>query len=47
MEGGPNPREIGDTSSSTVALEPGNYALLCFVPGPDGIPHVAKGMVRP
>jgi uncharacterized cupredoxin-like copper-binding protein len=47
MEGGPNPPEIGDTSTTTVALEPGNYAMLCFVPGPDGIPHVAKGMVRP
>jgi uncharacterized cupredoxin-like copper-binding protein len=47
MEGGPNPPEIGDTSSTTVALEPGNYAMLCFVPGPDGIPHVAKGMIRP
>ncbi len=47
MEGGPNPPEIGDTSSTAVALEPGNYAMLCFVPGSDGIPHVAKGMVRP
>ncbi|HEY9506680.1 MAG TPA: hypothetical protein VIQ27_11950, partial [Gemmatimonadales bacterium] len=47
MEGGPNPPEIGDTSTTVVALEPGNYAMLCFVPGPDGVPHVAKGMVRP
>jgi uncharacterized cupredoxin-like copper-binding protein len=47
MEGGPNPGEIGDTSTTTVALEPGNYVMLCFVPDPDGIPHVAKGMVRP
>jgi uncharacterized cupredoxin-like copper-binding protein len=47
MEGGPNPSELGDTSSTTVALEPGNYAMICFIPGPDGIPHVAKGMVRP
>ena len=47
MEGGPNPGELGDTASTTVKLEPGNYAMLCFVPGPDGIPHVAKGMVRP
>jgi uncharacterized cupredoxin-like copper-binding protein len=47
MEGGPNPSEVGDTSSTTVALEPGNYAMLCFVPDPDGVPHVAKGMVRP
>ena len=47
MEGGPNPSELGDTSSTTVVLEPGNYAMLCFVPDPDGVPHVAKGMVRP
>ena len=47
MEGGPNPPEIGDTSRTTVALQPGNYAMLCFVPGPDGIPHVVKGMARP
>jgi uncharacterized cupredoxin-like copper-binding protein len=47
MEGGPNPAEMGDTSSTTVALEPGNYVMLCFVPDPDGVPHVAKGMVRP
>jgi uncharacterized cupredoxin-like copper-binding protein len=46
-EGGPNPPEIGDTSTTIVTLAPGNYAMLCFVPGPDGIPHVAKGMVRP
>ncbi len=47
MEGGPNPPELGDTASTTVLLEAGNYAMLCFVPGPDGIPHIAKGMVRP
>jgi uncharacterized cupredoxin-like copper-binding protein len=47
MEGGPNPPELGDTASTTVMLEPGNYAMLCFVPGPDGVPHVAKGMVSP
>jgi uncharacterized cupredoxin-like copper-binding protein len=47
MEGGPNPAELGDTATTSVALEPGTYAMLCFVPGPDGVPHVAKGMVRP
>lgn len=31
----------------TVALEPGNYAWYCFVPAPDGVPHVMKGMVAP
>jgi uncharacterized cupredoxin-like copper-binding protein len=47
MEGGPNPSELSDTSRTAVMLEPGNYAMLCFIPGPDGVPHVAKGMVRP
>lgn len=47
MEGGPNPSELGDTAITTVTLEPGNYAMICFVPGPDGIPHVAKGMAQP
>jgi uncharacterized cupredoxin-like copper-binding protein len=45
--GGPNPREFGDTASTTLLLEPGNYAMVCFVPDADGVPHVAKGMVRP
>lgn len=26
--------------------EPGTYVVVCFVPGRDGIPHLAKGMVR-
>ena len=47
MEGDPNPAEVGDTSTTTVTLEPGNYVMLCFVPDPDGVPHVAKGMIRP
>jgi len=25
-------------------LAPGHYALVCFIPGPDGMPHVAMGM---
>lgn len=27
-------------------LTPGVYALVCFVPSPDGTPHFAKGMVE-
>ena len=27
--------------------EPGNYVVICFIPGTDGIPHIAKGMVTP
>ncbi|HSU92238.1 MAG TPA: hypothetical protein VLI43_00925 [Gemmatimonadaceae bacterium] len=46
--GGVNPSHPGGgMSTTTQMLEPGNYAMLCFVPSPDGIPHFAKGMVRP
>lgn len=47
MAGGPNPREVGSTAATTLMLEPGNYAMICFIPAPDGMPHVMKGMVRP
>jgi hypothetical protein len=41
---------IGDReqgSNLTMTLTPGRYALVCFIPSPDGIPHVAKGMFAP
>lgn len=46
-EGGPN--AIGPDANSTaiVNLEPGNYVLACFIPSPDGVPHIAKGMIKP
>ncbi len=28
-------------------LEPGNYALLCYVPFEDGLPHLSDGMIAP
>jgi hypothetical protein len=31
----------------TVSLEPGNYAWYCLIPGPDGVPHMMKGMTAP
>jgi len=46
LAGGPNPPEVGSAASTTVLLEPGNYAIICFIPGPDGTPHFMKGMVR-
>ena len=37
----------GQTNVLTLALTPGRYALLCFVPdAKDGRPHVAHGMTR-
>lgn len=45
--GGPNTPVPGGASETTVMLEPGNYVLACFIPSPDGVPHIAKGMVKP
>jgi uncharacterized cupredoxin-like copper-binding protein len=45
--GGPNAPAPGASSEGTVTLEPGDYLLLCFIPSPDGTPHVMKGMVKP
>ena len=44
--GGPNAAEPGRTVAATVAMEAGNYVIFCVIPGPDGVPHVAKGMMR-
>ena len=30
----------------TVTLAPGNYLLMCYVPGPDGTPHIMQGMIQ-
>jgi hypothetical protein len=44
--GGPNAPDPGSDANATMALEPGNYALLCFVDIPDHVPHMMKGMSR-
>lgn len=44
--GGPNAPAPGTESNATLILEPGNYAIICFV-DIGGTPHFAKGMVRP
>lgn len=36
----------GREVSITRELREGTYVLLCFVPAPDGRPHIAHGMVR-
>jgi hypothetical protein len=43
--GGPNAPAPGLESNATLMLEPGNYALICFV-DIGGPPHFMKGMVR-
>lgn len=36
----------GANATAVVKLMPGAYAVVCFIPGPDGAPHVAHGMVK-
>lgn len=45
--GGPNEASPGVSAYATLTLEPGRYAMVCYVPSPDGQPHVMKGMVSP
>lgn len=45
--GGPNAPAPGHDANATLDLTPGNYALLCFVDVPGGVPHFAKGMAAP
>jgi uncharacterized cupredoxin-like copper-binding protein len=49
FEGGTSLVAPGERSQAdaVVDLVPGSYALLCFVPGQDGAPHLAHGMVQP
>ena len=44
--GGPNTPVPGAVSEATVELEPGSYAMVCLIPSADGMPHMAKGMVK-
>ena len=37
--------EAGGTASLTQRLEPGRYALICFLDGPSGKPHFLDGML--
>jgi hypothetical protein len=45
--GGPNGIAPGQQANATAVLTPGQYAYICFIPSPDGVIHLAKGMVRP
>ena len=44
--GGPNAASPGGTAEATLDIAPGTYTLICVIPAPDGIVHVAKGMAR-
>lgn len=46
--GGPNtPGAPGESTAATVDLKPGDYAMICVIPAPDGQLHIMKGMFRP
>ncbi|HEX2081258.1 MAG TPA: hypothetical protein VHG08_26380 [Longimicrobium sp.] len=47
LVGGPNVPVPGGHSEATLKLEPGTYALVCVIPGADGVMHVMKGMIKP
>lgn len=44
--GGPNAVVGQVVATTTVELEPGRYAIVCFIPSPDGTPHLSKGMIQ-
>ncbi|HEU4631284.1 MAG TPA: hypothetical protein VFS08_16145 [Gemmatimonadaceae bacterium] len=44
--GGPNTPAPGDTAEAALDLAAGNYAVVCFIPAPDGMPHIMKGMAH-
>ncbi|HWG34517.1 MAG TPA: hypothetical protein VN650_10140 [Gemmatimonadaceae bacterium] len=44
--GGPNAPDPTKESNATLDLTPGNYAMVCFVDVPGGVPHFAKGMIK-
>jgi len=47
MIGGPNAPGPGTEANATMNMTPGNYAVVCMVDIPEGMPHAAMGMVLP
>jgi hypothetical protein len=45
--GGPNVPAPNGFTEATMQLQAGTYALVCFIPSADGVPHLMKGMVKP
>ena len=46
--GGVNaPRPGGGEASATLPIDAGSYVMVCFIPDANGVPHIAKGMMRP
>lgn len=47
LEGGTGAVGPNAASEVTLDLKDGLYVMVCFIPSPDGVPHLAKGMVKP
>lgn len=45
--GGPGSVSPGQQTTIIANLEPGQYLVVCAIPGPDGMPHYAMGMYAP
>jgi len=45
--GGPGVVDPGLRSQVILELTPGQYVLLCVIPSHDGVPHMAKGLLKP
>jgi uncharacterized cupredoxin-like copper-binding protein len=44
--GGPNAVAPGNSVALTTVVQPGNYAVVCFIPDSKGVPHVVHGMAK-
>lgn len=44
--GGVNGADPGSAQETSVPLEPGEYALICFIPNEQGVPHAMLGMMK-
>jgi hypothetical protein len=47
VAGGAGALDPHKTTDVTLDLAPGTYVLACFIASPDGVPHLAKGMLKP
>jgi hypothetical protein len=47
LTGGAGALNPSKSDEVTLNLTPGQYAIACFIPSEDGVPHLAKGMLRP
>lgn len=47
LMGGANGVAPSGESNAVINLKPGSYVLACFIPSPDKVPHLMKGMTRP